>query len=210
MRKRWYFTKKGVKNIFQSQMDESNFLEEIKTWEHIHLGTASTNSTRKSRRFSGRIRRVFSTTSRLIFGFPWSDKWLLVHVRKLHIPPSRWTKSQTLLAERRITPCSTEIFWRIQNYSYEFRCQAREDASMIIGILMGEERDLSDPWTGFTQFTLLEEKPPDGYTVVRGEINKKTADIQARSFMARTLGENGKECQAEREAKVVTWKTSTR
>ena len=24
-------------------------------------------------------------------------------------------------------------------------------------------RDWSDPWTGFTQFTLLEEKPPDGY-----------------------------------------------
>ena len=23
-------------------------------------------------------------------------------------------------------------------------------------------RDLSDPWTGFTQFTLLDEKPPDG------------------------------------------------
>ena len=23
-------------------------------------------------------------------------------------------------------------------------------------------RDLSDPWTGFTHFTLLEEKPPDG------------------------------------------------
>ena len=25
-------------------------------------------------------------------------------------------------------------------------------------------RDLSDPWTGFAQFTLLEEKPPDGYS----------------------------------------------
>ena len=25
-------------------------------------------------------------------------------------------------------------------------------------------RNLSDPWTGFTQFTLLEEKPPDVYT----------------------------------------------
>ena len=24
-------------------------------------------------------------------------------------------------------------------------------------------RDLSDSWTGFTQFTLLEEKPPNGY-----------------------------------------------
>ena len=40
--------------------------------------------------------------------------------------------------------------------------------------------------------------------VVRREINEKTADIQARLFMARTLGENGKECQAEGEAKVVT------
>ena len=26
-----------------------------------------------------------------------------------------------------------------------------------------ESRDLSDPWTGFTQFTLLEVEPPDGY-----------------------------------------------
>ena len=25
-------------------------------------------------------------------------------------------------------------------------------------------RDLSDPWTGFTQFPLLDEKAPDGYT----------------------------------------------
>ena len=33
---------------------------------------------------------------------------------------------------------------------------------MIIGISMCP-RDLSDPWTGFTQFTLLEEKPPNGY-----------------------------------------------
>ena len=28
---------------------------------------------------------------------------------------------------------------------------------------MDGSRDLSDFWTGFTQFTLLEEKPPDGY-----------------------------------------------
>ena len=63
-------------------------------------------------------------------------------------------------------------------------------------------RDLSDPWTGFTQFTLLEEKPPDGY-VVRREIVEKAADVQAILFMARTLGENRKACQADGEAKVV-------
>ena len=37
--------------------------------------------------------------------------------------------------------------------------------------------------------------------VVREEINEKTAYIQARSFMARTLAQNGKECQAEGEVK---------
>ena len=63
-------------------------------------------------------------------------------------------------------------------------------------------RDLSDPWTGFTQFTLL-EKPPNGYMWSGEEINDKTADIQARSFVARTLKEKGKEFQAEGEAKVV-------
>ena len=39
--------------------------------------------------------------------------------------------------------------------------------------------------------------------MVRGEINKKAAYIQARSFMARTLEVNGKARQAEGEAKVV-------
>ena len=33
-------------------------------------------------------------------------------------------------------------------------------ASTTIGTIDGS-RDLSDSWTGFTQFTLLEEKPPD-------------------------------------------------
>ena len=94
--------------------------------ENIHLGTASTNSRRGSRWLSWRIRRVSSTTSWLISGCRWSDKWFLVHVRKLHISPSRWTQSQTLLAERRIIPYSTEIHWRIQKYSYEFGCQAGE------------------------------------------------------------------------------------
>ena len=52
-------------------------------------------------------------------------------------------------------------------------------------------RDLSDLWTGFTQFTLLEEKWV--------EINKKTAYIQTRSFVARALEVNGKARQAEGE-----------
>ena len=29
---------------------------------------------------------------------------------------------------------------------------------------VNEERELSDAWTGFTRFVLLNERPPDGYT----------------------------------------------
>ena len=64
-------------------------------------------------------------------------------------------------------------------------------------------RDLSDSWTGFTQFTLLEEKPPDGQMWSGRETDKKAADIQARLFIARTLEVNGKARQAEGEAEVV-------
>ena len=62
-------------------------------------------------------------------------------------------------------------------------------------------RDLSDPWTGFTQFTLLEEKPPDGYMWSRGETDKKTADIQARQFMAGTPDEIGKNAKLKERQK---------
>ena len=106
--------------------------------ENTYLDTGTPNSRRKSKGFSWRIRRVSSTTSRLNSGCQWSDKWFFVHVRKLHIPPSRWTQSQTLLAERRVIPCSTETHWRLQNYENEFGCYASA-ASMIIGTSMDQE-----------------------------------------------------------------------
>ena len=36
-------------------------------------------------------------------------------------------------------------------------------------------RDLSDSWTGFTQFTLLDEKPPDGYMSSGETLTKRQA-----------------------------------
>ena len=59
-------------------------------------------------------------------------------------------------------------------------------------------RDLSDSWTGFTQFTLLSEKPPEWKNIylnimVRVETDKTASDIQARSFMARTRERSVKE-----------------
>ena len=35
-------------------------------------------------------------------------------------------------------------------------------------------RDLSEPWTGLTQFTLLDEKAPDGYTWSGGRLTRNS------------------------------------
>ena len=53
-------------------------------------------------------------------------------------------------------------------------------------------RDVSESWTGFTRFTLLNEKPPDGYVWSGGGLTT-ASDIQARSFLTRTRDEIGKE-----------------
>ena len=130
--------------------------------ENIHLGTASTNSRRGSHWLWWRIRRVSSTISRLTSGCWWSHERFLVHVGKLQKPPSRWTTSQTLLAERGIIPYSTEVHWRNQNYSYELGCQAGEAhwwlleyrwIKRFVWFLGQVSRNLF--W--------MEEKPPDGY-----------------------------------------------
>ena len=55
----------------------------------------------------------------------------------------------------------------------------------------------------FTQFTLLDEKAPDGYMWSGGRLTRKQLTSQARSFMARVMEVNGKECKAEGKAKVV-------
>ena len=170
--------------------------------ENIHLDTAASKSKRGSRWLSWRIRRVFSTTSWLISGCRWSDERFLVHVGKLHIPPSRWTQSRTLLAEREESfpiPLKYIDVTRTTHTNLDLKLEKRIDDYWNID----GSRDLSDPWTGFTQFTLSDEKPPDGYRWSGGDINEKTGYNQARSFMARALEVNGKARQAKGEAEMV-------
>ena len=61
-------------------------------------------------------------------------------------------------------------------------------------------RDLSDYWTGFHTVYSIGRKTSKRIYVVRVETDKTASDIQARSFMARTLEENGKARQADGEA----------
>ena len=65
-------------------------------------------------------------------------------------------------------------------------------------------RDLSDPWTGFTQFTLLDEKPPNGYMWSGWRLTRKQLTSRPDHLWPERWEKIGKECQAEGEAKVVT------
>ena len=73
---------------------------------------------------------------------------------------------------------------------------------MITGISMGLETCLILGQVSLNLFS-WKKTTPDGYTWSGGEIDEKAADIQARSFMARTLEVNGKARQALGEAEVV-------
>ena len=56
-------------------------------------------------------------------------------------------------------------------------------------------RDLSDPWTGFTQFTLLEEKPPEGYMWSGGDLTRKQLTSRPDHLWPeiwKTMGRNAK------------------
>ena len=64
-------------------------------------------------------------------------------------------------------------------------------------------RDLSDPWTGFTQLTLLEEKPPEGYMWSGWRLTRKQLTSRPDHSWPEISKTMGKECQAEGEAKVV-------
>ena len=75
-------------------------------------------------------------------------------------------------------------------------------ASMITGISMGQEICLIIGLV-HSVYSIRRETSRRIY-VVRGETDEKAANIQTRSFVARTLDEMGKKCPAEGAAKVVT------
>ena len=69
---------------------------------------------------------------------------------------------------------------------------------------------MSDSWTGFTEFTVLKEKPPEGYTWSRERLTKRQATFRDDCFVARNLDKYVKELSAEGKAKLGGRKTEAR
>ena len=122
----------------------------------------------------------------------------LVHSRKLHIPPSRWTKSRTLLAKRRIIPCSAEVHWCVQNFVDKIGSYTRKPHRWLL------------EYRWIKRFVWFLDRFHSVYSIkwetsrwihmVRVTTDKTAVNIQARSFMVRTVEKNAREREAEGEA----------
>ena len=156
------------------------------------------------RGFLGWVRRVSSTTSRLISGCRWRKKWF-------------WSMSGNFIYRHHVelrvklySPREESFFGplkyidvsRTTHANLDVMQESRFDDNWNIN----GSRDLSDLWTCFTHFTLLVEKPPNGkmWSVERLTRNQLTS--RPDHSWPELWEKNGKECQAEEVAKVVTWK----
>ena len=125
--------------------------------------------------------------------------------------------------------------WNLEGWHKGCRLWGIGNGGWILNVLYKSHAN----WTGFTQFTLLDEKAPDGYTydfwnihgwidlsdhsiqsigretlrrkyVVWVDTDEKATDIQIRYLMSRRLDEIGRKSKAEGEVKLVKWKSKTR
>ena len=62
-------------------------------------------------------------------------------------------------------------------------------------------RDLSDSWTGFTQFTLLEEKPPDGYMWSGARLTRRQVTSRPDHLWPELWGKMGKNVKLKEKQK---------
>ena len=62
-------------------------------------------------------------------------------------------------------------------------------------------RDLSDPWTGFTQFILLEEKPPEGYMWSGRRLTRKQLTSRPYHLWPELLEKMGKNAKLKEKQK---------
>ena len=210
MWKRWYFPKKE-NLLLQSQMDESKHLEEIRNWEHPLWYGIDQFKEESNIDFLGEPEGSPPPQphdSLPDAGEALNDFWSISgnFIYRHHVEPR--VKLYSPREESFPIPLKYIDVSRTTHTNLDVKQEKHIDDYWNID----GSRDLSDPWTGFTQFTLLDEKAPDGYVWSGGEINEKTAYIQI--IHGQSSGNQWEECEAKGKAKVVwreapSWKRTT-
>ena len=139
-------------------------------------------------------------------GCRWNDEWFLIHVRKLAITLNQESNFTRREKKSFPTPLKYKDVSRTTHPNLDVKQERRiDDYWNINGSI-----DLSDPWTGLTQFTPLGETRPNGYMWSRERLTRKQLTSRPDHLWPQLWTKNWKKCSAKGEAEVVTWKTSTR
>ena len=151
--------------LFQSQMDESKPLEEIRTWEHPPwYGIDQINFLGESEGSLPQPQDSFPGAGEAMNDF-WSMSGNFIYHH--HVGPR--VKLYSPREESFPIPLEYIDVSRTTHTNLDVKQEKRIDDYWNID----GSGDLSDYWTGFTQFNLLEEKAPDGYMWSRGRLTRK-------------------------------------
>ena len=158
--------------------------------ENIHLDTGTPNSRRKSQSFLGESKGSLPPPQDSLpdAGEAINDFWSMSgnFKNRHHVEPR--VKLYSPRGESFPAPLKYIDVTRTTHTNLDVKQEKRIDDYWNIDV----SRDLSDSWTDFTQFTLLEEKPPDGYMWSGRRLTRRQLiNIQARSFVAGALDKIG-------------------
>ena len=204
-------TNMKMKNVYsQSQMEQSNPLDETDV-ETIHFNRGSSGTTRKTIIFQGESDKLSSPTpleddstkydaeAKHYFWSVTGDFIYRHHVEprvKLHMPQEEsFPIPMKYIDVNRTTYTSLDVLLEKQI----------EDYWNVDG-----ERELSDAWTGFTRFILLNEKATWRIHMARRETDEETNDLKTRQCMARYVEAHVWCIETQSEAKVGYRETKAR
>ena len=177
------------------QIDESNSLEEIRNWEHPPWYGDYPIRGESQRDFLGESEGVSTfTTSRLISGCRWSKNRFLFPCQETSYTAITFelrVKLYSSIEESFPIPLKYIDVSRTTHTNLDVMQESRIDDYWNID----GSRDLSDSWTGFTQFTQLSEVSPEGYMWSERRLTKRRATSRPDYLwpeLWRGLGRNAK------------------
>ena len=149
----------------------------------------------------GKSERSFPQPSWLTSGCRWSYERFLVHVGKLHIQPSRWIASQTLLVEKRTIPYSTKYI-DVSRRTHT-NLDVKQEKSIDDYWNIDGSRNLSDPWTKLAHFTQLGKSSWRIYVVGGGGLTRKQLTSRPGHLWPKRWKSMGKNAKPKEKAKMV-------
>ena len=182
-------------------MDESKPLEKIRNWEHPPWYGRVQVEERVTLTFLENQKDLFHNFM-THFRLPvklWTTFWSMSgsFIYRHHVEP----RVALYSPREEIIPYSTEIHWTSPETAHtnlDVKLEQRIDDYWNID----GSRELSDPWTGFTQFTQLEEKNlPTDICGLEGDWREKKLTSRPDHLWPELWKSMGKERQAEGEAK---------